>query len=172
MLWQIEIEDKPGVFDAVGAGLKKDIEDLKINSVEGIHFVWVYSFEGDILESQIQTICEELLVDKIVQAYRYFKEPANLPLVTKDLNIIEIAYNLGVMDPVEESCLKAIKDLGIESVQSVRTAKKYIIEGKLSRQELNTIIDKLLCNKIIQHVVKQTTDHRPNTTTRLSIQFN
>ena len=44
-----------------------------------------------------------------------------------------IAYNPGVMDPVEESTLKGIKDLGIDKVRSVRTApvtERQVIWGK------------------------------------------
>ncbi|MDD5566380.1 MAG: phosphoribosylformylglycinamidine synthase subunit PurL, partial [Candidatus Omnitrophica bacterium] len=64
------------------------------------------------------------------------------------------AYNPGVMDPVEESAMKGIADLRISRVRSVRTAKKYCIEGKLRDQQLKVISEKLLCNKLIQHIVK------------------
>ncbi len=58
------------------------------------------------------------------------------------------------MDPVEESAKKAIVDLGIRGVRTVKTAKKYLIRGSLSYGQIHTIADKVLYNKVIQHIVK------------------
>jgi len=75
--------------------------------------------------------------------------------VTKHTHTVEVAYNAGVTDPVEETVLKAIKDLGIENVRAVKTAKRYLLEGKLDEPELDIICRRLLVNPIIQHVVEQ-----------------
>jgi phosphoribosylformylglycinamidine synthase II len=152
MIYRIEVKDKPGIFDAVGAGIKKDILDLGISSVSGVHFAQVYILEGSLSEEEILRICEELLADKIAQAYS-FGEPANPRTREQNELIVEVAYNPGVMDPVEQSTLKGIRDLGIDDVQSVKTAKKYVINGKLSPAQLKTVCDKLLYNKLIQHIV-------------------
>ncbi|MDP3732863.1 MAG: phosphoribosylformylglycinamidine synthase subunit PurS, partial [Candidatus Omnitrophota bacterium] len=159
MLYKIEIEDKPGIFDAVGEGIKKDILDLGIKSVERVHFVQVYIVEGRLLQDDIRRICEELLVDRIAQDYsingQTGKLTKRLPAGRQGHNefIIEVAYNAGVMDPVEESTLKGIRDLGINSVNSIKTAKKYLIRGRLTDIQLKTISEKLLYNKLIQHIV-------------------
>lgn len=58
------------------------------------------------------------------------------------------------MDPVEDSVKKAIKDLGIENVKIVRTAKKYLLRGSLTKKEILSISEKILFNKVIQHTVK------------------
>ncbi len=67
--------------------------------------------------------------------------------------MVEIAYNPGVMDPWEESTSKGIRDLGIEDVISVKTGRQYLISGRVSREELDVICEKLLYNRIIQHIV-------------------
>jgi phosphoribosylformylglycinamidine synthase II len=64
------------------------------------------------------------------------------------------------MDPVEDSILKGIKDLSIEGISSVKTAKKYLIHGRLSPAQLKTISGKLLYNKLIQHIVKSQAKHQ------------
>lgn len=154
MIWRVEIKDKKGVFDASGEGVKKDIFDLGITSVKKAEVTFVYLIEGDLQEIQIQTICEELLVDRITQDYAYY--PQAYPPARKmgvNLKTVEIAYNPGVMDPVEESTLKGIRDLGITTAKTVRTAKKYLLYGRVADQELLTIIDKVLSNKLIQHVL-------------------
>ena len=152
MQYKIEVTDQPGIFDALGQGVKKDIADLGINSVSKVKFVQVYILEGDLAEGQIIGICQELLTDKVTQEYRILSGQSN-NLSKSHQHIIEVAYNLGVMDPVEASVLKGIADLGIRSVDSVSTAKKYIISGRLTPAQLKTISEKLLYNKLIQHVV-------------------
>ncbi len=150
MSWKIEIKEKRGIFDAVGEGIKKDILDLGIRSVKGVSFIQVYSIEGNVTDGQITQICEELLSDRVSQTFR-----VNHPYQQNNQNekVVEVAYNPGVMDPVEASALKAVKDLGIEGVRSIKTAKKYVIRGKIRSGDLRVISEKLLYNKLIQHVV-------------------
>ncbi len=152
MFWQIEVRDKSGIFDAVGVGIKKDILDLGIKTVTDVRFVQAYFIEGELSESQINLICEELLVDKISQDYS-LNGLLNPQSHNRNEFVVEVAYNPGVMDPVLESALKGIKDLGIQQKISFKTAKKYLIQGKLSDTQLKKISEKLLYNKLIQHIV-------------------
>jgi len=153
MHWCIEVKEKPGVFDAVGSAIEKDILDLGIKSVRAVRFIQVYILEGGISEDDAVSICKELLVDPAYQDYslRALATPISLSL---EHMVVEVAYNPGVMDPVEDSVLKGIRDLGIEGINSVRTAKKYLLKGKISPAQLKIISEKLLYNKLIQHIVK------------------
>ncbi len=153
MSWRIEVKDKAGIFDAIGESIKRDILDLGIKGVQEVRFVYVYTLEGSLSEAQVNKICEELLVDKISQEY-FINKTHDASRFTLHDFIVEAAYNSGVMDPVEESTLKGIRDLGIEGVTSVKTAKKYLIRGNLSQLKLRVISEKLLYNKLIQHIVK------------------
>ena len=156
MQYKIEVVDKPGIFDAVGQGASKDIADLGINSVREVRFIQVYTLEGNLAEGQVIRICQELLTDKVAQDYKIlFDYPINSSKANQ--HIVEVAYNPGVMDPVQASVLKGIQDLGISAPETVKTAKKYIIFGKLTPAQLKTISDKLLYNKLIQHVVNSHT---------------
>jgi len=148
MVNRIEIKDKPGIFDAVGSGIEKDISDLGIRKKVSIGFSQIYNIEGNLAENQLERICQELLADGVYQEY-------SIGISQKPAGgfAVEVTYNQGVMDPVEESVLKGIRDLGIEGVTSVKTAKRYLIKGNLSARELKIISEKLLYNKLIQHVV-------------------
>ncbi len=152
MFWRIEVKDKPGIFDAIGDGITKDIYDLGIKSVRRVRFIQVYNIEGDITAEQIKTICEDLLVDPIAQDYSIVDEAAGM--AAHHGHVVEVAYNPGVMDPVEESTLKGIRDLRIEGAASVKTARRYILEGQITDSQLKIISEKLLYNKLIQHVVR------------------
>lgn len=151
MIWKIEIKEKNGFFDSVGESVRRDIVDLGFkNKIKEVQFVYVYLIEADLQKSDIRRICEELLIDPITQDYSYQKSAPD----KQEYKVVEIAYNPGVMDPVEDSAKKAIKDLGIEGVKAVKTAKKYLIRGSFSKKEILLISEKILFNKIIQHTVK------------------
>ena len=152
MQYKIEVVDRPGIFDAVGQGVSRDIADLGINSVKEVKFIQVYILEGNLAEGEVVSICRELLTDKVTQDYKILSDARPAPLKTNQ-HIVEVAYNPGVMDPVEASVLKGIQDLGIPEPEAVKTAKKYILIGRLSASQLVTISEKLLYNKLIQHVV-------------------
>lgn len=151
MSWKIEIREKKGIFDSIGEGIKRDILDLGIEDVLSVEFIQAYTLEGNIDKEEVEFICHELLVDKISQ--EYLINPNCGARINNEF-MIEVAYNPGVMDPVEETALKGIRDLKIEGIESVKTARKYIIKGRISSRELKTICDKLLCNKLIQHVAQ------------------
>ena len=158
MLYKIEVRDKPGIFDALGEAVKSDILDFGIKTVKDVRSIQVYTIEGELTVEDITKICAELLTDEICQDYSI--NPA-VRKTKKNEFIVEVAYNPGVMDPVEESTLKGISDLGLTGAESVKTARKYIIQGKLSTAQLKTICEKLLYNKLIQHIVKpQSSEHK------------
>ncbi|MFQ5952165.1 MAG: phosphoribosylformylglycinamidine synthase subunit PurS, partial [Candidatus Omnitrophota bacterium] len=155
---RIEVKDKKGVYDAVAEGLKRDIKDLGIKTVKDVEYIQVYTLQGNITTKKLHIIASEILADKVSQEYNYrggFKpgKAALRQAQGKRTHVIEIAYNPGVMDPVEESTMKAIRDMGITGVTSVSTSKKYIIKGALESGQADKITQKLLYNKMIQHVV-------------------
>src|SRR3989338_2972991 len=168
MLYKIEIKEKPGIFDCLGEGIKKDILDLGIKTVRDVSFRQIFILDGNLSQAEVERISEELLADKVSQEFFINGEKKKSG---KDEFIIEVAYNPGVMDPVEESSLKAIRDLGIEEKLSVKTAKKYIIKGKLTETQLKTISEKLLYNKLIQHIVGESKGYEPGVKSDINYQF-
>jgi phosphoribosylformylglycinamidine synthase II len=156
MFWRIEVKNKANILDPVGEGIKRDIIDLGINTVSDVKMVQVYILEGDLTAGDVKKIADELLADLIIQTSVHGKiddkkfqaKPKN------NYHVIEIAYNPGVMDPWEESTRKGICDLGINGLNSVKTGRKYLLTGKINQQQLDLIGDKLLYNKVIQHIVK------------------
>ena len=155
MFLKIEIENKPGIFDAVGSSLKEDIKDLGIKGVDEVRFIQVYLLEGEIDEPEAKRIASELLVDPVIQMFTINDGVREKTEVNqRGTHTLVVAYNPGVMDPVEDSARKAILDLGIKGIKSVKTAKQYLLKGRISREQLATISDKLLVNKVIQHLVE------------------
>jgi len=152
--WRVEVKNKAGIPDSAGDGVKKDIEDLGIPGADSVEVVHVYIVEGNIRSLQIKNIAQNLLADPVTQEYAFRNNPITDKRSTEEGQfLVEVAYNVGVTDPVEESAMKGIRDLGIKGVTSVKTAKKYIIKGKISERNLKTASEKLLYNKVIQHIV-------------------
>ncbi len=148
---KVEVRDRKGIYDAVAEGLKKDIKDLGIKGVRSVEYIQVYTIGGNFSKKDLAHIAEDILTDKISQECNYtggFRLGGSARV-----HVVEVAYNPGVMDPVEESVIKAAKDVGIKGVTSAATSKKYVIKGGLSKDEAARIADKLLYNKIIQHIV-------------------
>jgi len=156
MFWRIEVKNKANVLDPVGEGIKRDIIDLGINTVSDVKMVQVYILDGMLTALDIKKIADELLADLIIQTSLHGKiEDKKFQVKAKnDFHVIEIAYNPGVMDPWEESTRKGICDLGINGLNSIKTGGKYLITGKINKQQLDLIGDKLLYNKVIQHIVE------------------
>ncbi len=149
MQWKVEVGYKPTATDAMGEGIKKDIEDLGISGVNRVKTMQLYMIAGDLSESDVKSICENLLTDRITQLYAYKSS-----LVEQDdagAWVAEVTYKHGVTDPVGDSTVKGIGDLGIGGVSSAKTGQKYVIKGSLSEDDIEVICKRLLANDVIQN---------------------
>ncbi|MCX6009264.1 MAG: phosphoribosylformylglycinamidine synthase subunit PurS, partial [Chloroflexi bacterium] len=143
---------KVGFPDPEGDKLEKDIRDIGITAVKQARVSDVYLLEGELNDAEVVKIGQELLADPVVEDFSWGEGPLS-SIGDRDVHVIEVAYNPGVTDPVAGSVSKAIHDLGIATVTSVKTARKYSLRGDLSKEVLQSICDKLLVNSLIQHVV-------------------
>jgi len=149
-VYRIEVSVKEGFADPRSEGLLKDILDLGIKTVNRVRLSNIYLLEGKLDDKELLAICKELLTDPIVEEFSYQESPC-----PDGARLVEVTYNPGVMDPVEDSVKKGIRDLGITTITAVRTAKKYLFWGDFSNDILQSICDKLLVNSIVQHIVAQ-----------------
>jgi len=157
---RIEVFTKEHFTDSVGNEIASEVEHIGITSIDEIRMVQVYLVDGDLSGEDIGRICGELLVDGLTQDYICINgssgvQASEIKLGSKwqgdDAHAIEVTRKRGVMDPVESTVIKGIKDLGL-SVRSVKTAKRFLIAGQLTTDQLETIANKVLANKIIEDV--------------------
>jgi len=151
---RVEIRLKPYLSDARGLSLVKDIHDLGITTVSDVRVVDIYWLDADLIPDKLDLICHRLLADPVTQDYRCEPGPSDESGIGNDYHTVEVTYNAGVADPVEDTIMKAVLDLGVEDVSGVKTAKRYLIQGQLNTRQLETICSRLLVNPIIQHIVK------------------
>ncbi|MDO8716214.1 MAG: phosphoribosylformylglycinamidine synthase subunit PurL [Dehalococcoidales bacterium] len=147
---RIEVSLKSDQPDSRGAGLAKDIHDLGISTVTDVRVVDIYWFDVD-MTGDLDLIGRKLLADPITQQYSIFS--GETVSASTQIRQVEVAYNAGVADPVEETVMKAIRELGVSGIRTVKTAKRYLIRGRLTEEQLDIICSRLLVNPIIQHVI-------------------
>ncbi|UCH43830.1 MAG: phosphoribosylformylglycinamidine synthase subunit PurL [Dehalococcoidales bacterium] len=151
---RIEVRLKSHLPDARGLGLVKDIRDLGITTVSMVRVIDIYWLDSELADDDLDLVCRRLLADPVTQEYNHQSAFSSEVELSAGNHSVEVAFNAGVSDPVEDTIMKAIRDLGISSVREVRTAKRYLLEGQLDEDQLEVICSRLLVNPIIQHVVK------------------
>ncbi len=160
---RVEVYLKSHLPDARGVGLVRDIKDLGIATISAVQVVDVYWLDADLLPDKLDLICGELLADPVTQEYCCFTSSTGTKglsyfstgEVDKQSHTIEVTYNAGVTDPIEDTILKAIRDLGLSNIRAVKTAKRYLLQGQLDEKQLEVMCSRLLVNPIIQHIVDE-----------------
>lgn len=164
---RIEVFTKRDFPDTLGNAIRSEIENIGINSVEEIRIAQVYLVDGDLSEQDIKSICNELLTDRLTQDFVYYNGLSgsyvkNWPGLSAELSgkkrrkgsityTVDVARKQGVMDPVESTVIKGIKDLGLDA-KSVKIIKRFLITGALTPAQVGTIANKVLANRIIEDV--------------------
>ena len=120
--WRFEVFNRPGFSDVHGAGVFDDIRELGISTIEAVQSAKVFLIEGDFEDDFAQRVGAELLADPICEEFYIGRSsaPAGLARAT----LIEVHLKSGVTDPVAQSVMTAMSDMGVPPAH-VRTARKY-----------------------------------------------
>ena len=149
MYSRIEVFYKNEFPDPLGNNIRSEIETFGFHGVSIIRVHQAYIIFGNLCKNDLDTIAQKLLVDTITQDYQI----SDSGFRTADFksHIVEISRKPGVMDPIEQSVLKALSDIGI-SIDGVKTAQKYLINGNISPETIRIIATRLLANTKIEDV--------------------
>jgi phosphoribosylformylglycinamidine synthase len=151
---RIEVRLKSHLPDSRGLGLVKDINDLGITTVSEVRVADIYWLDASLTIDNLDMVCRNILADRVTQDYWCEKITREERNNSTNYYTVEVAYNAGVTDPVEDTVMKALRDLGIEEVKGIKTGKRYLLLGQLDDTQVEIICNRLLVNPIIQHVVK------------------
>jgi phosphoribosylformylglycinamidine (FGAM) synthase PurS component len=152
MIYRIDVRTTPpahggmAAVDPVGEALRHQIQEFG-TTVGPITTTRVFLIDADADRSQIQRVATELLADPIVES----AEVIDSQLRDAGNCRIEIHLKPGVMDPVAASTEMALRDMGVKA-NEVRTGRAYLIEGHVSREELQNIASRVLANGVIESV--------------------
>ena len=179
MLWEVDIfaaEGQPdfGASEVAAAAAELHLApQLAVTSIRG------YLIEGDFDRAQVTRIADELLADRVVErtVAAPVGDPALNALPAGRTHWIHVMPKPGVMDPVAQSAMTAIADLGFQA-KAVRTLKKFAIGsfgdenrressphpsplpkgegtciGRLPEEKLSLLCSKVLANDAIEQVI-------------------
>jgi phosphoribosylformylglycinamidine synthase len=148
--WRFEVFNRAGFADVHGNRVLEDIRELGIRSVEAVQSAKVFLIEAEFNKGFAERLAKELLTDTVCEDYYIGRsgKPAGLAKAT----LIEVHLKSGVTDPVAESVMAAIADMGV-TANNVRTARKYILLGDIKQSQTNTIAKKILANDCIEDVI-------------------
>ncbi len=140
-MW-IEVRTKPDVNDARKEGLQQAITDdlgLKAQLLETSD---IYAVDGSYSTREAELI-GKAMNDEIVQDFSI-----NSQLYSKGAWIIMVRYKPQITDPVEQSVLKLIEDLGL-AAHSATVIQKYAVKNA-TETDVVRICNELLANENTQ----------------------
>jgi len=148
--WRFEVFNRPSFSDVHGNSVLEEIKELGISSVEAVQSAKVFLIEADSNDDSAQRVGKELLTDPVCEEYYIGRSgpPAGLAKAT----LIEVHLKSGVTDPVAESVMAAMADMGVKT-GNVRTARKYVLLGDITQSQTDTIAKKILANDVIETVI-------------------
>jgi len=148
--WRVEVFNRSGFSDVHGKSILEDINELGISSVQVVQSAKVFLIEADFDKNFAERVAHELLTDPVCEEYYIGRSsaPAGLAKAT----LIEVHLKSGVTDPVAESVMTAIADMGVKA-DHVRTARKYVLLGEITQTQTDIIAKKILSNDCIEDCV-------------------
>ena len=158
-LWQVDIHPANGQADSLGLAAVKSATELGIACDLAMEAAYGFLLQGDLEESQVKKIANELLADPIAQkcvTAIVGESSLNVPRSFRadDCTLIYSMPKAGVMDPVAQSTLNMLRGLKYP-VEEVRTFRKYWVrsaEGVPEQSIVKRLCQKILANDSIEQV--------------------
>lgn len=148
MTYRIEVGLKPTIRDARGEKIKRRmIQDLNI-SADHVRTVDVYTVDARLSALEIEQIASGPFLDPVIQEFSIGKP------VNNDFDwAIEVGYKPGVTDNVGRTAREAVELLlqrKFSPEEAVYTSVLYLIKGRLTGEQAQSIATGLLANILIQ----------------------
>ncbi len=125
---------------------------LGIESISNIHTVKVYRFEG-ITHEQAEELARECLCDPVTESC-FVNGVITVHSESAPSVKVEVGYRPGVMNPETTSLMKLAHDRGMKTILAADSSREYHFAG-CSSEELERIVDQLLVNKTVEHVISE-----------------
>ncbi len=151
MTYCVEVSLKPGLPDARGLGLLRQVEALGVDGVRSVAVADLYFLHGEMDEDAVQRIVDSLLHDPVVEVAQWQRlEALARPAMPPDTWSVEVTLLPGVTDSVAESLLAGARMIGVQGLRQAATGRRYALTGDLSEQDVQRIARGLLANEVIQ----------------------
>ena len=147
-----EIRVTPLDGDPLGQDVLHEAQrTLGLDHLENVETAKVYRVEG-ITDEEAETLATKLFADPISEQYG-----VDQAVEFGTPHVVEVAYKSGVMNPEAESIMKAAHDLDIHP-EAASSSREYAFFGHTNSNEVDSIVGRLLVNKIVEEVVSKKPD--------------
>lgn len=133
------------MVDAEGENVKRDINLMGVK-VDSVKVSKLYKFKTNMCRDDLKKVAESILTDPISQSYRLIYSQKVKPEVN-NCTVIDVWFKPGVTDPVAETVIKAVRDMGFKKQEiEVKTGVRYVISPILSLDDAELISHRILAN--------------------------
>jgi len=158
MLWEVDIYPAEGQPDRAARQVAADAADLGLARDLAVTVASGFLIQGELDAEAVGRVARQLLADAVVERFVIaLAGDAKLAEAPPHFSrLVHVMPKPGVMDPVAQSTLAAIRDFGL-NVEAVRTLRKYWFGPSAGRDldenALRTLSAKLLANDAIEQVI-------------------
>ncbi|MBI4036946.1 phosphoribosylformylglycinamidine synthase subunit PurL [Candidatus Daviesbacteria bacterium] len=145
---RVEYKEKDIRGDEVAHEVQRTIG---IPGLQKVRTTRVYRLEG-VTGEIAQELAGTLLAEPLVQQY-----VVNQPIITDASQLIEVAYNPGVMNPEAASIVKSARDRGIDLI-AADSSTEYGFYGDITPEQVAEVAKRLLVNKTVERIVTEKPD--------------
>ncbi len=145
---RIEIALKPGVRDARGERIKREIEHFLHLAVAEVRTIDVYTVDAVLTSQELELAASGPFCDPVIQGWSIDR-----PLAAGFDYIVEVGFRPGVTDNVGRTAREALAYLTgrpFAAGEGVYYAVQYLLKGSLAVADVEKIATGLLCNTLIQ----------------------
>ena len=136
MIYCVEVSTKPGLRDARGESIRRQIEALGIDAVQAVSMTDLYFLQGDLDGDQVDALIDTLLHDPVVEQARWHRiETLERESLPPDAWSVEVTLLPGVTDSVAESLLAGARLIGVTQLEQAATGQRYVLHGALSQDD-------------------------------------
>lgn len=148
MIHRIEVGFQENVRDALGEKIRRRVADHLGIEVRSVKTVEVFTLEGEVSEKEALDIGRLLFTDPVTQSFSL-----NQPIAFGFDWLVEVGFLPGVTDNVGRTAKETVETFlgrSLGNPSGVYTSRQYLIEGSLTREQVEQIATGLLANTLIQ----------------------
>src|SRR5579885_361782 len=168
MTFLIEVEAVSQEYDAQANKLAREILFLPIAHLPSLAAIvanktplttrtaHLYYLTGNLSLIEIDRLAQQLLIDPVVQRATILTSSVKPTTHQEEYKeqisayTIDVFFHPGVTDTLAESVMDGASLLDIHGLEQVATGKRYILDGRLSEEDVQFITGALLYNPVIQ----------------------
>ncbi|MFM8175947.1 MAG: phosphoribosylformylglycinamidine synthase subunit PurS, partial [Pirellulaceae bacterium] len=158
-LWEIDIHPADRQPDHLSHSMLADIADLGLAEGLALRAAHGFLIQSNEAPEKIEQIARRLLVDSITErsviapvgTQSLNAAPTGFASAAAEVDVVTVLPKPGVMDPVADSTLAALRDAGLD-VDAVRTFRKYWIAGA-DPGRLDRLCSKVLANDSVEQAL-------------------